>query len=88
MKLDDWLEKLDARLDRVETNLGEHMRRSAAAEEANRLTRQELALMRSEIEPVKAHIAAWGGVAKALGILGGAAGLLAGVYNLYKLVGG
>lgn len=84
MDLQEWLERLDARLDRVESNLGEHMRRSAAAEEANRMTREELSLIRAEVRPLTLHVAAWAGVAKALAIVGGLVGLAAGALQLLR----
>lgn len=63
-------------LQEIKVNLREHMRRSAALEEQNTLTRQMLDETRKDVEPLKAHVAAWGGVSKLFAILATCAGLL------------
>lgn len=75
MKLRDWLDRADRRLDRIEQQLAEHMRRTAANE-------QHLDMLQAEFEPIKSHVAAWGGVGKAITVLGGLAGIAAGAAKL------
>lgn len=80
----NWMDQLDARLARIEADLAEHMRRSLAAEESVRLTREQLDHARKELEPLKLHVAAWAGVAKAATVIGS---LAAGAAAIAKLFG-
>lgn len=84
MRMRQWMEKMDSRLERIERDLAEHMRRSLSNEEANRMTREHLELARKELEPLKMHVAAWAGVAKAATVLGA---LAAAAVSIAKLLG-
>lgn len=91
MKLKSWLERMDSRLDRVDdstrqiqlvqerqaASLEEHIRRTIAAEES-------LDLLRAEIGPLKAHVAAFGVVGKLITAGGAATGL---VYAVMRILG-
>lgn len=78
-----WMEQLDERLGRIEADLNEHMRRSLANEEANEHTRQQIDLLRQELAPLKTHVAAWGGVAKAVTIMGSLGGAAVAIAKLF-----
>lgn len=77
---DELLRRMDEKLDRMaETQarhgavLEEHQRRSIANEAA-------VAMLRTEVEPLKLHVARWAGAGKVLAVLsalGSVAGLLA-----------
>lgn len=70
-------EKVYERLGRIEAGLAEHMRRSEALEAS-------VELLRADVKPLQAHVAAWAGVAKALGVAGGLAGIAG---ALWKMIG-
>lgn len=57
-------------------HLEEHMRRTEVAEEA-------LIVLRADVEPLKAHVAAWAGVAKALVVAAGVVGIVGGLLKLF-----
>lgn len=92
MKTDEFIDKLDTRLTKLEdaaaemrvlqaqhnASLTEHMRRTEVAEE-------NLALLRSEFAPLKTHVAIYGALAKIITVGGALAGLATG---LSKLVAG
>lgn len=84
MSPDDLLKRLETKIDKVGDDLGEvkgdlreHMRRTAANEEG-------LALLRAEVEPLKAHVAMWLGAWKVVVVVGALAGS---VVSLIKLLG-
>jgi hypothetical protein len=68
---DDLLNRLDAisgDLREVKADLRHHIRRTELNEES-------LTLLRSEVEPLKTHVAMWGGAGKLLAVLVALAGL-------------
>lgn len=91
MTIKGWLERMDARLDRIDdttrniqvvqerqaASLDEHIRRTAAAEES-------LKHLRAEIAPLKAHVAVFGVVGKVVAGSGVVASL---VYSVMKILG-
>lgn len=74
----DALASIDKILARQEENLKEHMRRTEVAE-------KRLDLFQSELAPLKAHVAGWSAVGKALAIIGTLVGIAVGVAKLIKL---
>ncbi len=93
MTPEEWLLRLDERLDRLEAAanrtavtqerhhavLEEHIRRTQLAEEA-------VALLREEVDPIKAHVAAFAVVGKILGAAGTVVGLVLGLLKLAGLL--
>ncbi len=89
MKIKSYLERLEGKLDRLDerldesakvqerhaVSLEEHMRRSEALEEA-------VAHLRTELAPIKTHVAMWGGVAKAITFVGAGAGAVVGILQV------
>lgn len=90
MTTDDAFKILDAKLGKltdsvieikvgqgvVQADLREHMRRSAAAE-AN------IALLRLEVEPLKAHVSAFVGAGKLIAVLGAGVGIVVGLMRVF-----
>lgn len=76
-------------LARQQVILEEHMRRTATNEEQLQLQRelveQNVQELRTEISPLKTHVAMWGGAAKVLTIIGALGGLAVAVV---KVMGG
>ncbi len=91
MRIEDWIERLDSKLESVEGNileikinqarqqvsLDEHMRRTQLAED-------NITLLRSEVKPISTHVAFFGVMSKILGLLGVLVGIAAGLYEVFK----
>ena len=91
MTIEDWLERLDSRLNNLESSsleiqitqarqaasLDEHIRRTTVAEE-------NIELIRDEMKPLSNHVAMFGVVGKLLGFAGVLLGLATGFYSLFK----
>lgn len=79
-------------LTEVRIGYHEHHRRSLSNEELVKITRQEaeekMKAIQAQIEPLKNHVAAWGGVNKTLLVLGTIAGIVASGVALIKFVAG
>lgn len=88
---DEILARVEAKLDRVSEKqtdmndtlirqqgiLNEHMRRTGLAEEG-------ISIIRKEMEPLKAHVAAWGGAGKVLVVVSVVVGI---AFTVWKLLG-
>ena len=61
--------------------LEEHQRRSIANENA-------VTIMRAELDPIKRHVAMWGGVFKAGAAIGGTVAVITGIIEIMKAFGG
>lgn len=93
MRIEDWLEKIDAKLERIEgdmatakitlalhnQSLDTHMKRSAANEEA-------VELLRLELKPVSLHIAVVSGILKIVVGFGVLAGIVATLNSLFHFI--
>ena len=84
------LERIEERLDSMEsiqklhgTMLEEHVRRSLLNEEHIKIAREEHKALVAAVEPLRMHVAAWGGVSKALTVLATLSGLLFGAWKLF-----
>lgn len=77
-------------LAKVEAGYDKHHARSLHNEELVKTTREDSKKMfealRAEIEPIKRHVAAWGGVAKFFALVGTAATVLGGTLALIKFL--
>lgn len=77
-------------LAKVESGYDQHHARSLYNEELVKTTRDDSKKMfealRAEIEPIKKHVAAWGGVAKAFALIGTAGTILGGTLALIKFL--
>jgi hypothetical protein len=75
----------------VKIGYQQHHQRSLYNEELVKATREDSKKMfeslQSEINPIKTHVAAWGGVAKGLAIIGSLATITAAVVGLIKFLG-
>lgn len=91
VKAEDKDGKLEGKIDKIEDKMGaiselliknstvleEHQRRSLANEEA-------IGMMRVELDPIKRHVAMWGGVAKAGAAIGTVVGVIVGIVEIVK----
>lgn len=75
-RIHERLSELGADMREVKTDLRHHIKRTEQNETA-------LALLRAEVAPLKVHVAAWGGVGKALTVLGALGGLLFGALKVW-----
>lgn len=91
--ISDMRETLSAQsvvITKVEAGYDQHHARSLHNEELVRTTRDDSKKMfealRAELEPIKRHVAAWGGVAKAFALIGTAGTILGGALALIKFL--
>lgn len=75
-RIHERLSELGADMREVKTDLRHHIKRTEQNEAA-------LGLLRAEVSPLKVHVAAWGGVGKALAVLGTLGGLLFGAMKVW-----
>lgn len=90
MSPEDMLEKLESKLDRIDSRLNamdvtlakqagsldEHIRRTEALE-------SWVESIQEELEPIKSHVSAWAGAGKLVVVLGVLAGIVFGAWKLF-----
>ena len=69
-RVSDTLNGINTVLAQQTAQLGEHMRRTEAAE-------KRLEILHTEMDPLKKHVSQWSGIGKALAVLATAAGIFA-----------